>query len=138
MCGYSRRIIWLELVRSNNNPKIPGRLYLDAVKSLRGCPRLVRSDCGTENVLVAAMQCYFRASGDDEFAGLNAHKYGSSPSNQRIEGWHGLLSDEAGQTGGLIYLRICANQECLILEIPSIWNVYGFLFQNVSRKNLTK
>ena len=28
ICGYSRRIIWLELVKSNNNHKIPARLYL--------------------------------------------------------------------------------------------------------------
>ena len=47
----------------------------------------VRSDCGSENVLVAAMQFYFQADGDDEFAGSNAHQYGFCPSNQRIEGW---------------------------------------------------
>ena len=30
------------------------------------------------------MQCYFRDGGHD---GENAHRYGSSPSNQRIESW---------------------------------------------------
>ena len=40
ICGYSRRIIWLELVKSNNNPKIPARLYLDAVEKVKGCPML--------------------------------------------------------------------------------------------------
>lgn len=58
-CGYSRRIIWLEVDRSNNNPKIPARFYVDAVHNVGGCPMIVRSDCGTENVLVAAMQFYF-------------------------------------------------------------------------------
>ena len=48
---------------------------------------MVRSDCGTENALTAAMQCFFRAHDNDEFSGANAHRYGSSPSNQRIEGW---------------------------------------------------
>lgn len=48
---------------------------------------IVRSDCGSENVLVAAMQSYFRADGDDEFAGAKSHQYGSSPANQRIERW---------------------------------------------------
>lgn len=62
-------------------------MYLDAVQSLKGCPRLVRSDCGTENVLIAAMQSYFRANNEDERANTNAHQYGSSPSNQRIESW---------------------------------------------------
>ena len=60
---------------------------MDAVQNLGGCPTIVRSDCGSENVLVAAMQSYFRADGIDEFAGTKSHQYGSSPTNQRIEGW---------------------------------------------------
>ena len=36
---------------------------------------------------MAATQSYFRASGNDDQAGLNSHRYGSSPSNQRIERW---------------------------------------------------
>lgn len=82
ICGCSRRIIWLELVRSNNNPKITAALYLDAAQNLHGCPRIVRSDCGTENCVIAGMQCYFRADCNDEFAGEKSHQYGSSPSNQ--------------------------------------------------------
>ena len=74
-------------MKSNNNPRVPARLYLNAVHSLNGCPRIVRSDCGTENVIIAAMQCYFRFNDNDEHGGLQAHQYGSSPSNQRIEGW---------------------------------------------------
>jgi len=77
----------LELVQSNNDPKITARLYLDSVQNLRGCPRVVRSDCGTENCVIAGMQCFFRAHGNDDFSGAKAHRYGSSPSNQRIEGW---------------------------------------------------
>ena len=91
ICGYSRRILWLEVVKSNNNPSIPAKLYLDTVQSLRGCPKLVRSDCGTENVTVAAMQCNLRALHQDEFAGDKAHRFGSSPANQRIEGWWSFL-----------------------------------------------
>lgn len=74
-------------MKSNNDPNIPAKLYLDTVQSLKGCPRVVRSDCGTENVSLAAMQCSFRSSHHDEFSGEKAHRYGSSPSNQRIEGW---------------------------------------------------
>ena len=33
------------------------------------------------------MQCYFRAESSDEFCKEKAHQYGSSPANQRIEGW---------------------------------------------------
>lgn len=77
----------MELVTSNNDPNITARLYLDSVQKLKGCPRVVRSDCGTENCLIAAMQSFFRAHDNDEFSGAKAHRYGSSPSNQRIEGW---------------------------------------------------
>ena len=40
ICGYSGRIIWLELVKSNNNPTIPARLYLDAVEKVKSVPVL--------------------------------------------------------------------------------------------------
>ena len=59
ICGFSRKILWLEVVKSNNDPKIPARLFLDAVSELKGCPMIVRSDYGTENGIVAATQCFF-------------------------------------------------------------------------------
>ena len=51
----------------------------------------VRSDCGTENGTVAGTQCFFRSDGRDIFAGEKSHIYGSSHSNQRIEGWWSFL-----------------------------------------------
>ena len=77
--GYSRKMIWLELVTSNNNPHIIANLYLKAAEQLDVVPKIVRSDHGTENVVVAAAQQFLV----DE----NAHVFGSSHSNQRIEGW---------------------------------------------------
>eukprot|EP00794_Sanderia_malayensis_P001192 gene1192-563_t len=44
------------------------------------CPELVQTDCGTENGILAAVQCTFRND-------VTGHRYGSSPSNQRIENW---------------------------------------------------
>ena len=58
ICGYSRRNLWLEILRSNNDPEIIDGIYIDFIKDVGGCPQHVRTDCGTENVLVAAMQCY--------------------------------------------------------------------------------
>ena len=85
--GYSRKILWLELKRSNNRPEIPARYYLECVKENFGCPMIVRTDCGTENGTMAAIQAYFRQHGNDQFAGTRSHIYGTSPSNQRIEAW---------------------------------------------------
>ena len=56
-------------------------------KELEGCPRLLRTDPGTENGAMAAIQCCLRASDEDELAGEKAHRYGSSTGNQCIECW---------------------------------------------------
>ncbi len=85
--GYSRKILWLELTRSNNKPEIPAKYYLDCVREHSGCPMIVRTDCGTENGTMAAIQAYFCQHGDDQFAGPRSHIYGTSPSNQRIQAW---------------------------------------------------
>ncbi len=47
----------------------------------KGCPRVVRMDCGTENVKVAATQFAFRADHDDSHAGVKSFAYGTSPAN---------------------------------------------------------
>lgn len=65
-CSFSRRVLWLHVGPSNNDPKIVAYYYLKCVQQLRGkgsqllstfimkgMPRLLRSDCGTENSNVA-------------------------------------------------------------------------------------
>ena len=66
--GYSRRIMWLRVARSNNLPEYPAMYYLETVKELGGCPVEVATDLGTENSLLASIQSYFRQSPD-------AHRY---------------------------------------------------------------
>ena len=78
--GFSRKIIWLELVRSNNDPYIPAYFYLKNVEKFGFCPEKVRTDAGNENGLMASIQCKFLAS-------ISAHQYGSSHFNQRIENY---------------------------------------------------
>ena len=85
--GFSRRILWLEVQRSNKNPRLIARYFLKCVKGGHGCPVRVYTDRGTENGVLAAMQCYLRAKGVDEYSGWKAHKYVKSTSNQRIEGY---------------------------------------------------
>ena len=46
---------------------------------------MLRIDNGKENVYMAVMQSFLRSEGDDDFAGCNAHRYGSSPENQPKE-----------------------------------------------------
>jgi hypothetical protein len=85
--GFSRKLMWLKVSRTNNDPEVVGGFYLQAVADEGGCPVILRTDLGTENTVIAAVQSYFPCDGQDEHAGSKAHVYGSSPANQRIECW---------------------------------------------------
>ena len=78
--GFSRRILWLHVTRSNNSPDNIATFYLNTVKELGGCPVELVTDLGTENAIVAGAQSYFRDNSD-------SHRYVASPRNQQIEGW---------------------------------------------------
>ena len=89
--GYSRRVMWLVVSRTNNDPDVMAKLYFDCVKEVGGCPRLLTTDCGTENGTMADMQMFLRAEGNDELSGEKSHRYVPSPKNQRIEAWWSFL-----------------------------------------------
>lgn len=76
--GFSRKILWLRVVRSNNASAVPASLFIQTIQTLGYRPKSVRTDCGSENAKLAALQC---ALADN----LESHSYGSSHSNQRIE-----------------------------------------------------
>ena len=76
--GFSRKIIWLKVCRTSNDPKIPASFYIQTVQHFKYCPSKVQTGCGTGNGILAALQCALVGSTD-------VHRYGSSPSNQRIE-----------------------------------------------------
>ncbi len=89
--GYSRRILWLEVASSNNDPAIISHFFCKYVHLLRGTASIIRADRGTENVNVAAIQRYFRRLPVDEFSGEKSFLFGRSTANQRIEAWWSLL-----------------------------------------------
>ena len=66
---FNRRILWLEVASSNNDPKIVAQYYLDCVRQLGATARIILGDRGTENVNVAAIQQFFRRSTEDDFLG---------------------------------------------------------------------
>ena len=78
--GFSRKIIWLKACRTNNDPRIPASFYIQTEQHFKYFPSKVQTDCGTENAILAALQCALVGSAD-------THRYGCSPSNQRIENW---------------------------------------------------
>lgn len=93
--GYTRKLVWLRVGRSSNDPKVIGRYYLDAVTMHGGFPMFMRGDMGTENSLTAAMQDLL--SRNEAFA-HNSFIYGKSSFNTRIESWWCILRKECCQT----------------------------------------
>ena len=65
--GFSRRIIWVELGVSNNDPKVTLKYFVDTIKQLKTLPSVIRSDRGTENIHIQDLQQTLRAHDNDEF-----------------------------------------------------------------------
>ena len=89
--GYSRRILWLEVGPSNNDPIITARYLIDCARQFGGCPRIVRGDCGTANIHIAAGHRFLRRNCQDRFAGAKGFMCDKSVANRRIEAWWSFL-----------------------------------------------
>ena len=123
--GFSRKLIWLNVCRSNKSPDKIAKMYVDAVINVEGCPVELVTDLGTENAIVAAIQAYFCDNPD-------AHRYVPSTRNQRIEAWWSILS----KTRFLWWRHFFSNLEstgslnlCDELEKECIWYTFSGLIQ---------
>ena len=73
---------------SNNNPKIIGTLYLNYVSQSKITPRLVKSDWGSEKVVIAELLRHFLRSND---FGNSSFRFGTSTAKQIIESWWSII-----------------------------------------------
>lgn len=89
--GFSRRIMWLKVGQTNNDPLVVARYYLQCIDTHKCTSRILRCDLGTENTTLKLLQPYFRYNCNDRFAGINSIIMGKSTSNQRIEAWWSIL-----------------------------------------------
>ena len=62
--GFSRKILWIKVSRTSSDPVVPACLYIETVKKVGFCPQYVQADCGTENGILAGIQCSFLMSQD--------------------------------------------------------------------------
>lgn len=92
--GFSRYIIWLKAGLTNNNPKVVASYYYEAVTLLKGYPRTICADCGTENGHIENMQRFLKEMSDTNSP---AFIYGRSTGNQRIEWWWSQLRQHNAQ-----------------------------------------
>lgn len=88
--------MWLEAASTNNNPRLIAGYFMDAVWKVRGCPKRVRVDLGTENETVRQLQLFLRKN-DPTCDQNTVFLSGKSKCNQKIESWWGLLRKEFAQ-----------------------------------------
>ena len=76
--GFSRKLIWLFVSTTNNDPLVAANFYLKAITYLSRAPNTLRMDLGTESVYCEELQVFFTKSS-------NSFLYAASTRNQRIE-----------------------------------------------------
>ena len=104
--GYSRRILWLEVGTTNNDPSVIAQYFIKCVRGVGSVPRIIGADYGTENVNVAAIQRFLRRDCEDAFSGFKSFFYGKSVSNQRIEAWWSTRR-RSNSDLWMIFLKTC-------------------------------
>ena len=118
--GFSRKILWLEVARSNNSPHKIASYYVRTVSDQGSCPVELITDLGTENGLAASIKTFFRDNPD-------AHRYAASPRNQRIEGWWSFYFKVTAH-GGEAFSMIWNFKERWTLHLRWPWNYSGIVF----------
>ena len=76
--GFSRKLIWLFVSTTNNDPLVAANFYLKAITNLGRAPNTLRMDLGTENVYCEELQVFFTKN-------RNSFLYAVSGRNQQIE-----------------------------------------------------
>ncbi|KAL1256565.1 hypothetical protein QQF64_012110 [Cirrhinus molitorella] len=64
---------------------------MSCVRNLGVIPMRLRTDCGTENGIMATIQCTLCHHHNDYYSGASSHMYGSSINNQCIESWWSIF-----------------------------------------------
>ena len=83
--GFSRKILWLKVATTNNDPIVVANYFFEFLKTYKTAPTLLRFDRGRENIYCEDMQT-FSTKRQRSFI------YASSVRNQRIEAlWSRLV-----------------------------------------------
>ena len=143
--AYSRKIIWYYCGNSNRTAVSILSQYLRATRSLGLCPRFLRTDKGTETVLLA--DCHFsffvKAAYNDNWEEeeiqqvrlSDCYWYGPSTRNIRIEG---LWRQQRQQTTGpwLRYFRTLTDLGLFRQDLIADRIIFLFLFMPILREEL--
>lgn len=94
--AYSRYIAWCYVGISNRTAVSVNKQYLQMVRSTSQIPKPIRSDKGTETVLIARSHILLCRATKPGIPFQKAYSFGKLVKNQRIEAWWNILTD--GQT----------------------------------------
>ena len=82
--GFLRKTIWFKVDSSNKGPEIIAGYFISVLKKINGLPCRIRSDDGTENYLIEALQISIRSNHSDEYAGLGSFLVWTSPTSGHV------------------------------------------------------
>ncbi|KAF8453392.1 hypothetical protein BDZ91DRAFT_631770, partial [Kalaharituber pfeilii] len=102
--AYSRFILWCYIGHSNRIAISVNKQFLNTVQELNCIPKLIRSDMGTETLLLCNSQLVFRRSYKPHLEFRKIYSYGTSTRNQRIESWWNLLANAQTDTWRAIFV----------------------------------
>lgn len=135
--GYSRKLVWLELLPSNKNPSKVVKIYLKTVKDLNLIPQVLRVDKGTENFIMGDYQTLLSESHDndnDTRSNFIGTLYGSSNHNQRIEQFWGYLKKVLLLSYSSIFKDL---QDCGLLTKDTVERkCLYYCFEHILKKDL--
>ena len=126
--GYSRKILWLYVTKSNNFPSNIAAYYLEAVSMFGGCPVKLITDAGTENGTMAGIHSFFRNDPD-------SHRFVPSPRNQRIECWWSFLR-RSNASWWMNHFKDLCDDGIVDLNVQMEKELLWFCYAEVLQRNL--
>ena len=133
--GFSRKVVWLEIGPTNNNPQVIALYFVKTLLQYRTVPCLLRCDRGTEIVHLEKIQKFLRRNGDDMLAAGNSFVYGRSTANQRIESWWAILRRQC-MTFWINLFKDMSTVGLINVEDGLHLNCLRFCFSDLIRRDL--
>lgn len=90
--AYSRYIVWVYIGISASTAVSCVQQFFQAIEATQIQPRFVRSDRGTETVMLADAHYQLQTTYEPDLEFQECYLYGTSTANQRIEAWWQQLS----------------------------------------------
>lgn len=134
--GFSKKVLWIDVATSNNDPTIIAYFYLAAVKKFKLLPTLLRTDHGTECGLMEDIHMALRSDHGDEHAGVKSFLRGKSTHNQRIESYWRQFRQHVGDFY-IILFKVMENDNLLDLSNPVHIECLQYCFAGLVQREIT-